>query len=73
MAKLEVEIHLTIAVEEKDVPKVLKAAEEQGQGYGDPGKRELIRRLFIDGGIEAMMEATGDPTFNSYEVHHVKT
>ena len=67
---LTVEIHLTVRVPKEIVNRVLAAAEEMGCGYGDPGKKELTRRLIIDSGIESIRDI--DPTFNSYEVHQVK-
>lgn len=50
--QVDVPVNLVLHVTFADVKYLNELAEERGCGYGDPGKIELIRRLFIDGGID---------------------
>ena len=61
---IDIEVFFTLHVDEKNLPKLGKAAEELGLGYGDPGKKELVRRLAVNGGLEAVRDVL--PGFNEY-------
>lgn len=54
---------------EEDLPYVLKEAEQLGLNYDDVGKKELVRRLLIDGGLEALGNLHQDGDAIRYTVH----
>lgn len=52
----DVEVHYVAHIPERILNKVIKEAEESGFGYEDPGKQEIVRRLLISAGINAIEE-----------------
>lgn len=59
--RVNIEVHYTVHLDEKDIPKLLAHAEELGLTYGDPGKKETIRRLLIEDGYGVLETVLHDP------------
>ena len=69
--RVSIEVHYTVHLDEKDVARVLAYAEEVGQTYGDPGKKETIRRVLIEEGCGILETLLHDPLIPRTE-HPVK-
>jgi hypothetical protein len=63
MEKIRIEVVYTVEVSEKTLKQLVAEAEERGHGYGDPGKKELVRRLLIDDGAGWLEEEYGRENF----------
>jgi hypothetical protein len=62
---LIVEVRYTVRIPKAEVGKIMDAAEDLGCGYGDPGKKELVRRFLVDKGIDGICDIL--PGFNSFQ------
>lgn len=70
MKRIDIRVNLTLHIKETDMPYLLKLAKEGGLDHGeDPGPKEIVRRLFIDGGIEAFDKLNEDPEGIRYTIH----
>ena len=56
MAKVKLEVRYEVEIDEKDIAKLNEASRMLGQGYGDPGRLELVKRLLVDVGLNGLSE-----------------
>lgn len=59
--RVSIEVHYTVHIAEKDLPKLLEHAEQMGYTYGDPGKKETVRRLLIEDGYGVLETVLHEP------------
>lgn len=68
--RIDIPVNLTLHIKESSVPYLLELAKNLGLDYGDdPGRKELIRRLFIEGGSDGFEDLNQDPEGILYTRH----
>jgi hypothetical protein len=69
--RVEVEVHYTVKLTDKELKRLLEYAESHGYEYGDPGKKETVRRILIDVGVVGVEEVLDAPDELRWVVHPV--